>query len=991
MTGSTYLTWVDALSLAGGAPPGAALPGTMGPRPGQPFPAAAGQPPGAVGSAIAGPPLRPGTSPWPGPQPLQQGHPPAVSQAAMSYSMQPPQQLGVRPPGPQGGAFPRPILGPPSAGRPVAGPGTAVPGPQQQYQTAAPYPQQPPPMQQQPRPMPQQQPQMQGQQQMYYGTPHAADMARPPVPGMMPPGPPIPGFAPPHGPPPPTAGGVPGGMGPYAAQRLVEQFESLMLAAGPGAPEADIRSFPRPVGEECSVARVPQQPFDKANCTPDNMRPTVMGVPNSTALRLRWQLPLGVVVRPMADEAFGRSVPVIPLGSQGIVRCRRCRTYMNPFCAWVDGGRRFKCNVCAMLNEVPVDYFSTLDADGIRRDIMERPELHCGTVEWVAPAEYMVRPPMPPVYFFAIDVSAAAYACGMVSVVCETIKACLDKLPGDERTQVGFLTYDNGLHFYNLKPTLAAPQMLVVPELDDPFLPLPDDLLVNLSESRAVVEALLEALPAGYSSSTSNDCATGPALQAAYLAMSHVGGKLLLFQAGLPSLGVGRVKPSRDNLSLYNTEREPNLRNPEDPFFKRFAGEASSRQITLDVFCGANGYTDLASLSSIAKYTCGQVYYYPGFHAGRDGRKLAAELERNLTRPTAWEAVMRIRCSRGLKISSFHGHFFNRSTDLLALPTCDPDKAFAVQIGHEETMVSGPVSFVQCALLHTSSSGERRIRVHTMMLPVLTELSELYRAADGAAIACLLAKLGVEKSLMAKLEETRQALMGKLSAALKEYRLLHGAHVRNPGALIYPSTLRYLPAYILGLTRTTAFRGMGREVSSDDRAAAAHWLMAAPVEDTLLASYPDVYELTNPTRDDWGNQTGNMVTLPPTVPASLAYLRGDGCYLLDNGQMLILWIGRDVGPAWLSQVFGQEALQTAVDVSQIPLEPPQQSPLSQRICRVIFHLRNAHASSFAAAFAVRQSTPMEAHVVPLFVEDRVAGALGYGDFLMQLHRAVMSK
>ena len=55
--------------------------------------------------------------------------------------------------------------------------------------------------------------------------------------------------------------------------------------------------------------------------------------------------------------------------------------------------------------------------------------------------------------------------------------------------------------------------MLVVPELDDPFLPLPDDLLVNLSESRAVVEALLEALPAGYSSSTSNDCAMGPALQ----------------------------------------------------------------------------------------------------------------------------------------------------------------------------------------------------------------------------------------------------------------------------------------------------------------------------------------------------------------------------------------------------------------------------------------------------------------------------------------------
>jgi hypothetical protein len=70
-----------------------------------------------------------------------------------------------------------------------------------------------------------------------------------------------------------------------------------------------------------------------------------------------------------------------------------------------------------------------------------------------------VRPPMPPVYFFVIDVSAAAYACGMVSVVASTIKACLDQLPGDERTLVGFITYDASLHFYNLKANLAAPQV----------------------------------------------------------------------------------------------------------------------------------------------------------------------------------------------------------------------------------------------------------------------------------------------------------------------------------------------------------------------------------------------------------------------------------------------------------------------------------------------------------------------------------------------------
>lgn len=40
----------------------------------------------------------------------------------------------------------------------------------------------------------------------------------------------------------------------------------------------------------------------------------------------------------------------------------------------------------------------------------------------------------------------------------------------------------------------------------------------------------------------------------------------------------------------------------------------------------------------------------------------------------------------------------------------DPDKAFAVQVVLEESVVNSRVSYVQCALLYTNSSGERRIR-----------------------------------------------------------------------------------------------------------------------------------------------------------------------------------------------------------------------------------------------------------------------------------------
>ena len=43
------------------------------------------------------------------------------------------------------------------------------------------------------------------------------------------------------------------------------------------------------------------------------------------------------------------------------------------------------------------------------------------------------------------------------------------------------------------------------------------------------------------------------------------------------------------------------------------------------------------------------------------------------------------------------------------------------------------VDFVgfQCALLYTSPKGDRRIRVHTMALPVTTQLQDVYNNADG--------------------------------------------------------------------------------------------------------------------------------------------------------------------------------------------------------------------------------------------------------------------
>lgn len=58
------------------------------------------------------------------------------------------------------------------------------------------------------------------------------------------------------------------------------------------------------------------------------------------------------------------------------------------------------------------------------------------------------------------------------------------------------------------------------------------------------------------------------------MVMSSIGGKVLLFQSASPSVGAGKIK-MRDSAQLYGTDREHTTRVPDDPFWKKFAAEAS--------------------------------------------------------------------------------------------------------------------------------------------------------------------------------------------------------------------------------------------------------------------------------------------------------------------------------------------------------------------------------------------------------------------------------
>ena len=192
---------------------------------------------------------------------------------------------------------------------------------------------------------------------------------------------------------------------------------------------------------------------------------------------------------------------MVETGTAGPARCAQCRAYVNPWCKWVSGGLKWECNLCKHetegllsasylsfppltdIKKVATEYFSNLDANLLRLDHLQRPELNKGTVDFdvstseeywafhpppqISPSFYSPqpmpsgsRPPTAIDYFFAFDVSGEAIVSEFLHASCEALKRVLFGSADanglqyttifPDRGRVAILTFDTTLHFYDL-------------------------------------------------------------------------------------------------------------------------------------------------------------------------------------------------------------------------------------------------------------------------------------------------------------------------------------------------------------------------------------------------------------------------------------------------------------------------------------------------------------------------------------------------------------
>lgn len=714
----------------------------------------------------------------------------------------------------------------------------------------------------------------------------------------------------------------------------------------------------------------------KLNCNPELFRCTLTSVPQTQALLNKAKLPLGLLLHPFKDLV---QLPVVT--SSTIVRCRSCRTYINPFVNFLDQ-RRWKCNLCYRVNDVPEEFMYN-PLTRVYGEPHKRPEVQNATIEFMAPSEYMLRPPQPPVYLFVFDVSHNAIETGYLNSVCQSLLDNLDLLPGNTRTKIGFITFDSTIHFYSLQEGLSQPQMLIVSDIDDVFIPMPENLLVNLNESKELVQDLLKTLPQMFTKTLETQSALGPALQAAFKLISPTGGRMSVFQTQLPTLGVGALKP-REEPNQRSSAKEIHL-TPSTDFYKKLALDCSGQQAAVDLFLLSGQYSDLASLGCISRYSAGSVYYYPSYHHQHNPvqvQKFQKELHRYLTRKIGFEAVMRIRCTKGLSIHTFHGNFFVRSTDLLSLPNVNPDAGYAVQVSVEESLTDTQLVSFQSALLYTSSKGERRIRVHTLCLPVVSTLNEVFLGADVQAISGLLANMAVDRSVTASLSDARDALVNAVIDSLSAYRS-SVLSSQQPGLMV-PFSLRLFPLFVLALLKQKSFQ-TGTNVRLDERIFAMCQVKNQPLVHLMLTTHPSLYRVDNLSDEGALNINDRTIPQPPILQLSVEKLSRDGAFLMDAGSVLMLWVGRNCAQNFLSQVLG---VQNYASIPQTMTDLPElDTPESARMTAFISWLREQRPF-FPILYVIREESLMKAAFLQNLVEDRTESALSYYEFLLHIQQQV---
>lgn len=752
---------------------------------------------------------------------------------------------------------------------------------------------------------------------------------------------------------------------------------------------------------------------------PCHMRSTIYQVPITKDLLDTSGLEFSVVIKPF-DEGEVQGKFFVPLSPNEIIRCNRCKAYINPF------SRNSQCCIC------------NFSFQGVQ-EMDQRPELHFGSYEFRVTPEYY-RDQIPetrrPHIIFAIEMTASSRH--MVNYISKNLASVIKShFPNDFLYSssywplVGFVTFNSKITVYDVKNGCHAyviSDMTTVTQCTST-----SKFLVDPAKDFEDIEKFLSSLAdlCNEQVCTEQQTVLGPVLEAALKTCLHdtsnyfdqtkkppnrqiiPTGKIYVLMSSLPTAGdettPGRLTMKRNVDELkrsLGTENESKALSPEGKYYTQLAQKCINDYASgVELFLfppHPRTYLNIATLGELPRLTgTGVINKY--HIASLDN--FLQDLKTSLKSTMAFDASMRVRTSTGISPVKYVGNFNNFSGPNLEMSAVNTNSNFVVQMKYDDKLSDNDLVVVQFAMIYTSVCGERRVRVHNLALTTCSNLADLYKSACCDTLVNIFVRDSVEKLRAGSLtpKTAKEQLTSRVVNILAAYRKhCTDNQGSNSSQLILPEGLKLLPVYLCGALKCDAIDG-GTEMFPDDKVLAQLNLLGALPSLSQVTVYPRMYAIETVRVDGGDQQDPNQVasydyraTLTRCFALAIEEEKGQ-CYILENGYYLFIFFpNTEAGRRFLASMYGprQEDPDLSWDYRQ--KESYESKFIENLIARIFTERRRALRLS-----VVRQSKDRMEHVFRTFLyEDkkRIDGVsvpkwenATYVDILCYLHAEIRPK
>ena len=708
-------------------------------------------------------------------------------------------------------------------------------------------------------------------------------------------------------------------------------------------------------------------------------------------------IPITLSLSPLAETEGQAKLPLVNYGSNDIPRCKNknCDIFLNPFVKFIDNGERWICNFCGEKNDTEDYYFSDLDKNGERLDADTKPELCCGSYEFVANKSYYKKNKNPTraFFMFLFDTSLNSINSGFLDACIEGVKDAINNnifYNGNE-VNISIITYDSEICYYSYGEKFTQPQMLIV--TDEPtFLPTSKiNLILNIDDDKDKILQIFDLIQSTYNINNINlnlknhikdSDKIFSALNSGYLLGKNLGGKILIFSA---SNNLAKLPKMVGGVDINSTKEQIAYSCNDNKQIEIMGINLTNDNISVDLFISAEKNINLITLNQLCDFTNGNLYFYRKFDINLHYKNIYNQIRRVLSRPIIWEGLNKIKFSNGCGITNFISPLLILKNELFVFPTVDSDQNYIFNIGYGKPNENENNSknkndltnnnfnsikeksnfiYIQNSLLYSYGNGKRRIRIHNLCLPLCSDPKIILESMNSEIIANYYIKLTIDKLYKSK------SLSNSLIYTEAQFR----SFIDKVFVILnkLPDNLSYLPYYILGLFKSKFF--CQNEINNNFDIDSSNYfrtkLLKMHTKEVLSYIIPTIYYLNDIEKDDTigqYNEESGEFNLPQSINCTKNEIKEDGLYLIDIGHLLILFICKKINKKILQTLFGLNEFYFNIKLNE-DIFFEEKNNFKEKIINIVNYLREGK-SNFQNLIIVWEGTEGEKLVHECFIED----------------------